>query len=300
MPGTRFISFKVPLKKSFDFKIAPCQRFSPLDLLREVQNQNEELGLIVDLTCTARYYGPGELPRTLHYAKIFTAGHEIPSDETIYQFKCIVRQFLRENSDNDKLIGVHCTHGLNRTGYLVCRYLIDVQGMVPREAIEMFNRSRGHCMERKNYIDDLTHGPMRNNTGSDKPRLPLAKHQQHVPNVHDALAPVCSPPPHEEQPWNPSHISADAPNRPFSRHPHPGPYVHNRPAPRYSYPPSEDQHRHSRGNNRHRYHHRSSYPHHNGETSQQQGNSDPVQGSTRHWPGYKRHPTAGGRGKPPA
>ncbi|MEE6508951.1 hypothetical protein FKM82_023522 [Ascaphus truei] len=242
MPGTRFISFKVPLKK--------------------------------------------ELPRTLHYAKIFTAGHEIPSDETIYQFKCIVRQFLRENSDNDKLIGVHCTHGLNRTGYLVCRYLIDVQGMVPREAIEMFNRSRGHCMERKNYIDDLTHGPMRNNTGSDKPRLPLAKHQQHVPNVHDALAPVCSPPPHEEQPWNPSHISADAPNRPFSRHPHPGPYVHNRPAPR--------------GNNRHRYHHRSSYPHHNGETSQQQGNSDPVQGSTRHWPGYKRHPTAGGRGKPPA
>lgn len=21
----------------------------------------------------------------------------------------------------DKLIGVHCTHGLNRTGYLVCR-----------------------------------------------------------------------------------------------------------------------------------------------------------------------------------
>lgn len=36
----------------------------------------------------------------------------------------------------DKLIGVHCTHGLNRTGYLICRYLIDVDEMDPEEAIE--------------------------------------------------------------------------------------------------------------------------------------------------------------------
>lgn len=25
----------------------------------------------------------------------------------------------------DNLIGVHCTHGLNRTGYMVCRYMRD-------------------------------------------------------------------------------------------------------------------------------------------------------------------------------
>lgn len=64
-------------------------------------------------------------------------------------------------SSTDKLIGVHCTHGLNRTGYLICRcvpreartlnsrcvdsvvtgvsscrYLIDVDGMDPKEAVE--------------------------------------------------------------------------------------------------------------------------------------------------------------------
>lgn len=26
--------------------------------------------------------------------------------------------------DTDALIGVHCTHGVNRTGYLICSYLI--------------------------------------------------------------------------------------------------------------------------------------------------------------------------------
>lgn len=85
------------------------------------------------------------------FVKIFTAGHEVPSDETILSFKRIVWRFLQDNADNgpyesvsdlfmlllcvapfymnvwfltsaaDKLIGVHCTHGLNRTGYLICR-----------------------------------------------------------------------------------------------------------------------------------------------------------------------------------
>uniref|UniRef100_A0A674I910 RNA/RNP complex-1-interacting phosphatase n=1 Tax=Terrapene triunguis TaxID=2587831 RepID=A0A674I910_9SAUR len=159
MPGTRFIAFKVPLKKSFEWRLAPKDRFSPFDLLKKIREQKEELGMIIDLTYTTRYYGPEELPKTLCYSKILTVGHEVPDNETIFKFKCAVKEFLWENRDNDKLIGVHCTHGLNRTGYLVCRYLIDVEGMEPNVAIELFNRSRGHSIERKNYIEDLQKGP---------------------------------------------------------------------------------------------------------------------------------------------
>ncbi|XP_068958911.1 RNA/RNP complex-1-interacting phosphatase isoform X1 [Petaurus breviceps papuanus] len=166
MPGTRFIAFKVPLKKSFEGKLAPEERFSPLDLVNKIREQNEELGLVIDLTYTQRYYKPEELPEALPYLKIFTVGHQVPDDNTIFKFKCAVNKFLKENQDNDKLIGVHCTHGLNRTGYLVCRYLIDVQGMKPNDAIELFNRCRGHAIERQNYIDDLQHGPIRKNDGT--------------------------------------------------------------------------------------------------------------------------------------
>ncbi|XP_010148221.1 PREDICTED: RNA/RNP complex-1-interacting phosphatase-like, partial [Eurypyga helias] len=155
MPGTRFIAFKVPLKKSFDQNLHPEERFSPRDLIKKIKEQKEELGLIIDLTYTTRYYRPEELPATLCYSKILTMGHEIPNRHTIFQFKCVVKKFLRDNRDNDKLIGVHCTHGLNRTGYLVCRYLIDVEGMEPNTAIELFNRARGHPIERPNYIQDL-------------------------------------------------------------------------------------------------------------------------------------------------
>ncbi|XP_023107539.1 RNA/RNP complex-1-interacting phosphatase isoform X3 [Panthera tigris] len=170
MPGTRFIAFKVPLKKSFEKHLAPEERFSPLDLFNKLQKQNEELGLIIDLTYTHRYYKPEDLPETIPYLKIYTTGHQVPDDDTIFKFKCAVNEFLKENKDNDKLIGVHCTHGLNRTGYLICRYLIDVEGMRPDDAIELFNRCRGHCLERQNYIEDLQKGPIRRSWDSSVSR----------------------------------------------------------------------------------------------------------------------------------
>lgn len=175
MPGTRFIAFKVPLSGVFDSKLTPKQRFSPLDLIRKIKEQNEELGMIIDLTCTKRYYNPVALPKTLAYSKIYTAGHAIPDAQTIQQFKSIVTQFLSENSDNDKLIGVHCTHGLNRTGYLVCRYLVDIEGMDPNAAIELFNKSRGHSVERQNYILDLQGKPASNDPAQKIPRASMPR-----------------------------------------------------------------------------------------------------------------------------
>ncbi|XP_064031825.1 RNA/RNP complex-1-interacting phosphatase [Pogoniulus pusillus] len=204
MPGTRFIAFKVPLKESFDQKLLPEERFSPCDLLKKIKEQKEELGLIIDLTYTTRYYRPEELPATLCYSKILTMGREIPNKQTIYQFKYVVKKFLEANKDNDKLIGVHCTHGLNRTGYLVCRYLIDVEGMEPNAAIELFNRSRGHPIERTNYIQDLRKRAVRKNCGvknlgsgsfrgkstaTANTKAQITKHRPHLSNQHPLAVP---------------------------------------------------------------------------------------------------------------
>ncbi|KAM4719639.1 RNA/RNP complex-1-interacting phosphatase-like [Anableps anableps] len=168
LKGTRFIAFKVPLKQALT-RTLPCSEvFGPWELLDALRKDNHELGLIVDLTFTTRYYKLQDVPQSLLWVKIFTAGHEVPSDETILSFKRAVHSFLRDNKDNDKLIGVHCTHGLNRTGYMICRYLIDVDGMDPTEAVELFNSSRGCAIERQNYLEDLHHGPKRSNEGIEK------------------------------------------------------------------------------------------------------------------------------------
>lgn len=181
LKGTRFVAFKVPLKQALTRMLPRAEVFGPWDLLDALKRDNQELGLIIDLTFTTRYYTLQDVPQSLLYVKIFTAGHEVPSDETILKFKHAVHRFLQDNQDNDKLIGVHCTHGLNRTGYLICRYLIDVDGMEPAEAVELFNSSRGHAIERQNYLEDLHHGPKRSNEGIEEseqePQIGQAVHR---------------------------------------------------------------------------------------------------------------------------
>lgn len=168
IPGTRFIAFKVPLKASLNSGLPESDMFGLWDLLDSVRSQNQDLGLIIDLTFTSRYYVLTDVPQSCSYVKIPTEGHRVPSDATVLSFKRAVRWFLRENRDNDQLIGVHCTHGLNRTGYLVCRYLIDVDGLDAAVALQLFNSCRGHHIERQNYLDDLQRGAKRSNAGIDE------------------------------------------------------------------------------------------------------------------------------------
>jgi atypical dual specificity phosphatase len=43
--------------------------------------------------------------------------------------------FLHDPMSRGKVVVVHCTHGLNRTGYLVVRYLVVRRGYQPADAI---------------------------------------------------------------------------------------------------------------------------------------------------------------------
>ncbi|XP_054838467.1 uncharacterized protein LOC129331866 isoform X2 [Eublepharis macularius] len=165
IPGTRFIAFKVPLKGEINQRLTPNQKFTLKDLIAAVKGLNVELGLIIDLTYTTRYYNVKDLPKTVEYKKLYTVGLEVPDDPTILQFKKWVRKFLWENAENEKLIGVHCTNGINRTGYLICRYLIDVEGWDPETAIQVFGEARGHHMDGSRYLTDLKTQPMRSNLG---------------------------------------------------------------------------------------------------------------------------------------
>lgn len=152
IPGTRFISFKVPLKEALLIRLEDSFWFSP----RTLMDHCVDLGLVVDLTNTTRYYDPKEfMDQGIQYAKVFTEGHKIPKEKVVKEFCKVVNTFLDENKDNQKLIGVHCTHGLNRSGYLVCRYMIQELGIPPDQAIADFNSARGHEQERQNYLANL-------------------------------------------------------------------------------------------------------------------------------------------------
>ena len=92
------------------------------------------------------------------HAKIMCPGREIPNDRVYAQLESALSEFLHNSANRDRLVAVHCTHGLNRTGYLVCRYLTEHCSYSVEDAIQAFNTARGYNIERENYLDHLRKG----------------------------------------------------------------------------------------------------------------------------------------------
>ncbi|XP_071793573.1 uncharacterized protein [Asterias amurensis] len=154
--GTRLLAFKVPLKQELCRNLKPHERFTPENLIERVSVSGQPLGLVIDLTNTSRYYNPQEIERAgIEYYKLNTEGHIIPAERIVQRFTRIVQDFTRNHSNNGFCIGVHCTHGINRTGYLICRYMVENLGFTSSDALIAFADARGHKVERQNYIDDL-------------------------------------------------------------------------------------------------------------------------------------------------
>uniref|UniRef100_A0A0B7BC14 Tyrosine specific protein phosphatases domain-containing protein n=2 Tax=Arion vulgaris TaxID=1028688 RepID=A0A0B7BC14_9EUPU len=199
VPGTKFIAFKVPLKEELLKPVEEKDRFSPAILMKLLNEQGLKLGGVIDLTFTYKYYNGEEfLKNSVGYKKVFTPGHVVPDQSVFQEFAHAVKSF-----DDDRIIGVHCTHGVNRTGYLICRYMIEEMDYEPDVAISLFHEARGHKIEREIYLEDLrlrkrgqsSYDPnfkvqdvQHPNTSRDKPRWRhhRADHPDWRRNYHDS------------------------------------------------------------------------------------------------------------------
>jgi atypical dual specificity phosphatase len=149
--GTNFICFKVPLKKElFEYVTNDEDCWTVVKLV----NKQRALGAVIDLTNTSRYYDSADvLNAGVLYKKIRVPGQEVPNEDIVQEFFDTVQEFSHRCPG--MLIGVHCTHGLNRTGYLVCRYMVERLSVSPTDAIARFEAAREHKIEKHNYLEDL-------------------------------------------------------------------------------------------------------------------------------------------------
>ena len=82
-------------------------------------------GLVVDLTNTSRWYDAKTLSeKDIKYVKINCKGRaETPNEDQTRTFIQVCSNFIAQNPL--LCIGVHCTHGFNRTGFLIAAYLVE-------------------------------------------------------------------------------------------------------------------------------------------------------------------------------
>ncbi|KAL7669931.1 hypothetical protein ACOME3_004877 [Neoechinorhynchus agilis] len=157
------VPFKVPVR---NHRIPEQSRFNFDHLIAFLDhNYNARLIHVIDLTQSLKFYRPHlELsPRGIGYTRIACLGgpNYMPNQHAYREFKRVIDVEMRRirtiqpHSHHRNLIGVHCTHGRNRTGYLICRYLIEVTGLTADEAIEEFQVARGETIERDNVLHAL-------------------------------------------------------------------------------------------------------------------------------------------------
>lgn len=78
---------------------------------------------------------------------------ETPSTEQTQSFIQIVEEFTANHPM--EIIGVHCTHGFNRTGFLIASYLVERHDMAVGAAIQMFAQARPPGIYKQEYITEL-------------------------------------------------------------------------------------------------------------------------------------------------
>uniref|UniRef100_A0AC35FDR6 Tyrosine specific protein phosphatases domain-containing protein n=1 Tax=Panagrolaimus sp. PS1159 TaxID=55785 RepID=A0AC35FDR6_9BILA len=154
--NTRFIIFKTPVDAECGLRVRKEKQFTTRDLLFQFVQRGQELGLIINLSFSTRYYDPAVFDCITEHKHIPCppAGYTRRED-IVKKFLSTVDTFLNNHKDDNLLIGIHCSDGINRSGYLVCRYLIDRLHMGSDAALDAFEKARGHTIERGSCIQAL-------------------------------------------------------------------------------------------------------------------------------------------------
>ncbi|GMS81928.1 hypothetical protein PENTCL1PPCAC_4103, partial [Pristionchus entomophagus] len=151
-----FLPFKTPLCALYDNQIEKKRlQFHPQDVFDCPQVKGKKIGMWIDLTKTDRFYHVDEVKKhDCEYRKIKMMGHgESPSLEEVAQFNRLVHGFVEANPD--KLVAVHCTHGFNRTGFVIASYFADIMGWGYEAAVRMFAAARPSGIYKQDYLADL-------------------------------------------------------------------------------------------------------------------------------------------------
>ncbi|XP_077990812.1 mRNA-capping enzyme-like [Glandiceps talaboti] len=151
----KFLPFKTPLSSRYDSQIPEENRFDLNMLFLYMDSMKMSMGLIIDLTNTTRFYDKTEIEkRGITHVKLQLRGFgESPGEGQTKAFIQLCHNYISKNPLN--VIGVHCTHGYNRTGFLISAYLVEKLDWSVEAAVATFAQARPPGIYKGHYIVDL-------------------------------------------------------------------------------------------------------------------------------------------------
>ncbi|XP_040839691.1 mRNA-capping enzyme isoform X3 [Ochotona curzoniae] len=151
----RFLPLKTMLGPRYDSQVAEENRFHPSMLSNYLKSLKVKMSLLVDLTNTSRFYDRNDIEKEgIAYIKLQCKGHgECPTTEVTNTFIRLCERF--HDRTPPELIGVHCTHGFNRTGFLICAFLVEKMDWSIEAAVATFAQARPPGIYKGDYLKEL-------------------------------------------------------------------------------------------------------------------------------------------------
>eukprot|EP00884_Botryococcus_braunii_P013253 jgi/Botrbrau1/21929/Bobra.0249s0053.2 len=154
---TRFIPCKTPLATDMiDNWTLEEPPYDPLtvDILIESNlKEGKKIGMILDLSNHPTLYSEDLRKHDVEYKQVQLVAKVFPSEEAINEVKKIATDFWARHPD--QYIAIHCAFGFNRTGFVVCAYLIQVCGLSVHDALKRFKAARPPGVKHEDFEQEL-------------------------------------------------------------------------------------------------------------------------------------------------
>ncbi|ENN77339.1 mRNA-capping enzyme isoform X1 [Dendroctonus ponderosae] len=151
----KLLALKTPLSAKFDHVVPAECRFHPKMFFGSCKTKKLKIGLWLDLTNTNRFYDKAEIEKFgCKYIKLKCRGHgETPNKDQVNSFLELVHSFIAQHPL--EIVAVHCTHGFNRTGFLIVSYLIEKMDFCLDVALQTFADARPVGIYKQDYLAEL-------------------------------------------------------------------------------------------------------------------------------------------------
>ncbi|KAK9863661.1 hypothetical protein WJX84_000231 [Apatococcus fuscideae] len=153
---TLFLPMKTPLSttihRSWTLDTPPLHSLTVQQLLAEQAMQQRTVGLILDLSNHATLYEE-DLPVELQYEHIMLQSKVFPARSAIDEVVAAAQSFWSRQPS--QYIAIHCAYGFNRTGFVICSYLIQACGLSVEAALASFAAARPPGVKHEQFVAEL-------------------------------------------------------------------------------------------------------------------------------------------------
>ena len=138
---TKFVPMKTPLSLEFLESTEKYAHILTVEKMLYTQRETKqrEVTMIIDLSNHECLYEE-DIPEEVHRVHVRNIAKSIPNIECCTK---VMKEATRHwKKHPEEYIAIHCAYGFNRTGFVVCCYLVEKENMTAEEALEAFALAR--------------------------------------------------------------------------------------------------------------------------------------------------------------